>query len=222
MIASAYRNTESHPCRLFSFRQGKVSTKINFLGSGARLVGWGSFTRRGGGRKVRALPRKFVFPGFRREDSTFSPPSTFRRFEPPLYLRGFQKRLCKKSALVDVLDIFYFFPLGGGEGGVRGVGGGGWFVFFIIENPRKGGVSSKGGRWGPGGCLQGIRGGGGLNVFFRGRNSRQGSCAFFVPYSWRAKMQQLTSVHRDRHFNLMPPSSARASRWQHGTAIPPF
>ena len=32
-------------------------------------MGWGSSTRRGGGRKVRALPRKFVFLGFRREES---------------------------------------------------------------------------------------------------------------------------------------------------------
>ena len=44
----------------------KKSTKINFLGSGDR---WGSSTRRGGGRKVRALPRKFVFLVFRREES---------------------------------------------------------------------------------------------------------------------------------------------------------
>ena len=32
-------------------------------------MGWGSSTRRGGGRKLRALPRKFVFLGFRREES---------------------------------------------------------------------------------------------------------------------------------------------------------
>ena len=32
-------------------------------------MGWGSSTRRGGGQKVRALPRKFVFLGFRREES---------------------------------------------------------------------------------------------------------------------------------------------------------
>ena len=32
-------------------------------------MGWGSSTRRGGGRKVRARPRKFVFLGFRREES---------------------------------------------------------------------------------------------------------------------------------------------------------
>ena len=35
-------------------------------------MGRGSSTRRGGGRKVRALPRKFVFLGFRREDSGMS------------------------------------------------------------------------------------------------------------------------------------------------------
>ena len=35
-------------------------------------MGWGSSTRRGGGRKVRALPRKFVLLGFRREESGMS------------------------------------------------------------------------------------------------------------------------------------------------------
>ena len=35
-------------------------------------MGWGSSTRRGGGRKVRALPRKFVFLGFQREESGMS------------------------------------------------------------------------------------------------------------------------------------------------------
>ena len=30
-------------------------------------MGWGSSTRRGGGRKLRARPRNFVFLGFRRE-----------------------------------------------------------------------------------------------------------------------------------------------------------
>ena len=49
------------------------STKINFfLGSEDHPVGWGSSTRRGGGRKVRALPRKSVFLGFRREESGMS------------------------------------------------------------------------------------------------------------------------------------------------------
>ena len=35
-------------------------------------MGWGSSTRSGGSRKVRALPRKFVFLGFRREGSGMS------------------------------------------------------------------------------------------------------------------------------------------------------
>ena len=35
-------------------------------------MGWGSSTRRGGGRKVRALPRKFVFLGFGREEPGMS------------------------------------------------------------------------------------------------------------------------------------------------------
>ena len=35
-------------------------------------MGWGSSSRRGGGQKLRALPRKFVFLGFRREESGMS------------------------------------------------------------------------------------------------------------------------------------------------------
>ena len=35
-------------------------------------MGWGSSTQRGGGRKLRALPRKFVFLGFRKEESGMS------------------------------------------------------------------------------------------------------------------------------------------------------
>ena len=35
-------------------------------------MGWGSSTPRGGGRKVYALPRKFVSLGFRREESGMS------------------------------------------------------------------------------------------------------------------------------------------------------
>ena len=40
----------------------------DFGDSGDRQVGWGSSTRRGGGRKARALPRKFIFLGFRRRE----------------------------------------------------------------------------------------------------------------------------------------------------------
>ena len=47
---------------------------------------WGSSSRRGGGPKLRALPRKFVFLGFRREESGMS--------RTP---GGVFKKLCKKS-----------------------------------------------------------------------------------------------------------------------------
>ena len=74
--------------------------------------------------------------------------------------------------LVDVSDIFYFFLLGEGEGRVRGAGRGGRLIF--IENPRRG-VLQRGGAEAPGGCLRRIGefGGGGLNIFFRGRNVHQ-------------------------------------------------
>ena len=32
-------------------------------------MGWGSSPRRGGGREVHAIPRQFVFLGFRKEES---------------------------------------------------------------------------------------------------------------------------------------------------------
>ena len=57
-------------------------------------MGWGSSTRRGGGRKVRALPRKFVFLGFRREESGMS--REFCRDVPDPW--GCSKSLCKKSS----------------------------------------------------------------------------------------------------------------------------
>ena len=50
----------------------KKSTKINFLGPETARWGGGLVTRRGGGRKLRARPRKFVFLGFRREESGMS------------------------------------------------------------------------------------------------------------------------------------------------------
>ena len=56
-------------------------------------MGCGSSTRRGGGRKVRALPRKFVFLGFRREESGTS--REFCRDVPEPW--GSSKSLCKKS-----------------------------------------------------------------------------------------------------------------------------
>ena len=73
---------------------------------------------------------------------------------------------------MDVSDIF--FLLGGGKGrGVRGARRGGW---FFIENPR-GGVSRRRGGGGERGregvCSKLAGGGGGLNIFFQGRNSFQ-------------------------------------------------
>ena len=75
-------------------------------------------------------------------------------------------------SLVDVSDIFVSFSArGGGRGSPRRQEGGGR---NSIENPRMGGGVFQEGE-GPGGCLERIGefGGGGLNIFFRGRNSEQ-------------------------------------------------
>ena len=78
---------------------------------------------------------------------------------------SFKGLLLQPLFLVDVSDILNFFLLGGGEGGVRGDREG--RSRLSVENPTGGGVSQDGGRGprGPGGCLQGILGGG-LNIFF--------------------------------------------------------
>ena len=57
-----------------SVQARKKSTKTNFLG--LETARWGGSLPRegGGGRKSRALPRKFVFLGFRREESGMSRP----------------------------------------------------------------------------------------------------------------------------------------------------
>ena len=70
----------------------KKEHKDWLFGSGDHPVGWGSSTRRGGGRKVRALPWKFVFLGFRREESGMS--REFCRDVPDPW--GCSKSLCKK------------------------------------------------------------------------------------------------------------------------------
>ena len=76
---------------------------------------------------------------------------------------------------MDVSDIFFVFLLGGGEGGVRGAGRGRGTIF--IENPRRGGggvSQARGGRGARGReGVCGEFGEGGLNIFFRGRNSHQ-------------------------------------------------
>ena len=53
-----------------------------------------------------------------------------------------------------VSDIFYFFVLGEGEGGVRSAGREGGR--FFLENPMRGGSPGGGGAEGPGGCLRRI------------------------------------------------------------------
>ena len=63
-------HTHTHPVLLF-LQARRKSTKITFWVR--RLpVGVGVFHAKGGGRKVCALPRKFVFPGFQREESGMS------------------------------------------------------------------------------------------------------------------------------------------------------
>ena len=57
---------------------------------------------------------------------------------------------------MDVSEIFNFFLLGGGEGGLRGDRAGG-SVFSFPEIPKRGGrVLLGGGGKGPEGCLRGI------------------------------------------------------------------
>ena len=66
-------------------------------------MGWGSSARRGGGRKVRALPRKFVFFGFRRDESGMS--KEICRDVPDPW--GCSKSLCKKK-----VRAHFFVPYG--------------------------------------------------------------------------------------------------------------
>ena len=79
--------------------------------------------------------------------------------------------------LVDVSDSFYFFCSGRGKGESKAAEGVDRF-FFCIENPREGGGGSPGGGGaeGAGGCLRRTGEfflGGGLKIFFRGRNVHQ-------------------------------------------------
>ena len=80
---------------------------------------------------------------------------------------------------MDVSDIFYFFLLGGGEGGVRGAGRGrgGTKSFYGKSQEGGGGGVSRvgGGREGEGARgregICGDLGGGGLNILFRAETS---------------------------------------------------
>ena len=76
---------------------------------------------------------------------------------------------------MDGSDIFYFCLLGAGEGGrLRRWG---WGIGFLLKIP-KGGGGGPGGAEGPAGRVSVANweifgGGGGLNIFFRGRNVHQ-------------------------------------------------
>ena len=93
--------------------------------------------------------------------------------------------------LVDVPDIFNFFLLGEGGGGVRGVGRRGGSI--LIENHRRGGEGfqeGEGPRGREGVCaeLGFFLGRGDLNIFFRGRNVHQDlQCFIFARLLLKAK-----------------------------------
>ena len=69
---------------------------------------------------------------------------------------------------MDVSDVF--FPARWRRRGVRGTGGEGGGGDSFLENPRGGGSPGwvGGGGEAPGGCLQELGGGGGLNIFCSG------------------------------------------------------
>ena len=75
-------------------RQEKRAQRLSFWVRRHSPVGWGSSTRRGGGRKLRARPRNFVFLGFRREESGMS--REFCRDVPDPWRCS--KSLCKKTS----------------------------------------------------------------------------------------------------------------------------
>ena len=90
-------------------------------------------------------------------------PSCQIRYTPEPFVSGIQT----SEELGGRFGYLLFFLLGGWEGGVRGARWGGG-VSVVIENPRHGGVCQERGREteGPGGCLQGIWGGGAKSFFF--------------------------------------------------------
>ena len=117
-------------------------------------------------RQIINLRKKWGFRQFQKERLKVCRTALFAHF-----LRT------KCGFLADVSDIFYFFLLGEGKGESEAAGRGA--VRYFIDNPRRGG-GSPGGAKGPGGCLRriGDLGGGGLNIFVRGRNVHQGFARF--------------------------------------------
>ena len=101
-----------------------------------------------------------------------TPPTHGLKRSLPLFL-FFSLRVDLHFLLVDVSDIFLFFLLGEGEGGVRGARKGRGSVFYCKSQEGRG-VCPRGG----GGEARGREGvcgefGGELNIFFRGRNAHQ-------------------------------------------------
>ena len=81
---------------------------------------------------------------------------------------------CCLLILADFSDIFYFFLLGGGEGGVRGNREGGWVSLKIPRSGGGGGFPGEGGvRGGRDGVRKGFGGVGGWIFLLGGRNARQ-------------------------------------------------
>ena len=97
-------------------------------------------------------------------ETHFGPTFAPRHFQPmkenpffvPNYLFddfGLEGPPTHYKTLVDVSDIFYFFPAWGGEGGVQGAGGV-RVGFFFLKIPGGGkGFPGGGAAEGPGGCL---------------------------------------------------------------------
>ena len=80
----------------------------------------------------------------------------------------------QKGGLGGRFDIFYFFLLGEAEGSPRRWEGGGGFD-FLLKIPGGGGFWRRGGAEGPRVFAANLGiGGGGLDIFFRGRNVLQG------------------------------------------------
>ena len=104
--------------------------------------------------------------------------------------------------LVDVPDICYFFLLGGGESGVRGAKRGA--DDFLLKIPGGEGSPGRVGE-GLGGCLRGIWGGGGLNIFFG-----LGSCR--AGMAWKTAQSRKWKKNGNR--NGKRPRAGQGQKWQ--------
>ena len=106
---------------------------------------------------------------FERTGLTTANMPTHREVRPCTLTQRATNRVWSKRSLVDVSDIFYFFCSGEGKGESRATGRGG--VGFLLKITGGGGESGRGQR-GP--RVSTGNWGGGVNIFFRGRNVHQG------------------------------------------------